>query len=293
MKNYKLVLPIATGLFLSTFAFNVFATGNHKVTICHRTDSATNPYVKITVDDDAVDGQAASHGNHADHYGEHKGPLAYSEAYAQQLKDSHIEWGDIIPPVAPYHSGQNWDTQGQTILNNGCKFVIASPSPTPTLVPTPTPSPSPSPRVSPSPTPSPSVSPSPSPKTSPSPTPSPSPSPTPSASPSPTPSASPSPSPSASPSPTPSTSPSPSPNASPSPTPTPTPTVSPSPTPTPTPTPQVASVKVLPATGLGVLGMTAIFAGGPLGLMIANYSRGRKEDNLSEFASEKHVKRNA
>lgn len=156
MKNAKVILPIVTGLFLSTFAFNVFATGNHKVTICHRTDSATNPYVRITVDDDAVDGAASTHGNHADHYGEHKGPIAYSESYAQSLKNSHIEWGDIIPPVSPYHTGLNWTAQGQAMLNSGCNYTTASP--TPSISPSPTPSykPTPSPKPSPKPSPTPS-----------------------------------------------------------------------------------------------------------------------------------------
>ena len=42
------------------------------VTICHRTNSDTNPYVQITVDESAVDGLGG--GN--DHLGAHTGPVS-------------------------------------------------------------------------------------------------------------------------------------------------------------------------------------------------------------------------
>lgn len=93
-----------------------------KVTICHRTNSVTNPYVEITVDEDAVDGQAGKSKGQPDHYGEHKGPVATSEEVAQGYKDDKIEWGDIIPPVPGYHEGLNWTEEGQAIYNNGCNF---------------------------------------------------------------------------------------------------------------------------------------------------------------------------
>lgn len=95
----------------------------HKVTICHRTNSDSNPYVQITVDESAVDGQKG-----ADHYGEHKGPI-----WNPTLKDQKIEWGDIIPPVSPYHSGQNWSSEGQAILNRGCTVQNASTTSTTTV----------------------------------------------------------------------------------------------------------------------------------------------------------------
>jgi hypothetical protein len=96
-----------------------------KVDICHRTDSATNPYVAISVDISSVDGDTGNDQGQGDHFAEHKGPLASSEAVAQNLKDNGIEWGDIIPPVAG-HQGLNWPA-GQDILENDCNFVTPTP----------------------------------------------------------------------------------------------------------------------------------------------------------------------
>lgn len=88
----------------------------NKVTICHRTNSVKNPYVEITVDASAVDGQ----GNN-DHT-QHTGPVATSEAVAQALKDAKTKWGDIIPDAADggVGAGLNWDSVGQAVFENGC-----------------------------------------------------------------------------------------------------------------------------------------------------------------------------
>lgn len=90
------------------------------VTICHRTNSNSNPYVQITVDDDAVDGKGG-----ADHYGEHQGPV-----WNATLKDQHIKWGDIIPPVSPHHEGLNWTEEGRAIYDKDC--VAGTPEEPPT-----------------------------------------------------------------------------------------------------------------------------------------------------------------
>ena len=105
--------------------------GEHKVTICHRTNSDTNPYVVITVD-------VASAGENVDgHASEHLGPV-----WDATLKDQHIEWGDIIPPYTYgdfSFAGYNWSDAGQALWNNGC--VVPTPTPTATVPVEPTPTP--------------------------------------------------------------------------------------------------------------------------------------------------------
>lgn len=76
-----------------------------KVTLCHATDSNTNPYVKITVD---------SAGAYNGHYSQHQGPI---------FPGSGGKWGDIIPTFS--FNGQsyslNWTATGQAIYNAGCQ----------------------------------------------------------------------------------------------------------------------------------------------------------------------------
>lgn len=128
-------LLLAAALVLTPVAMNqnVLAQpgNNDKVTICHRTNSVKNPYVKITVSKNAVDGQ----GGNGDHYAEHQGPVATSPAVAQQLKDNKTEWGDIIPPVPGAHNGLNWTAEGQAMYNNNCNYV--QPQQPPVTPPTP------------------------------------------------------------------------------------------------------------------------------------------------------------
>ena len=66
-----------------------YVENGHKVTICHRTGSATNPYVVNTVDVAAIDG--AGNNDHDNHNHVGNGPI-----------------GDIIPPVDGYNDGKNW-----------------------------------------------------------------------------------------------------------------------------------------------------------------------------------------
>ena len=70
----------------------------HKITICHATASASNPYVAITVDIASI-GVDSGHGR------------------------SGVNAGDIIPKfdIDGYsYAGNNWDADHQAILDNGC-----------------------------------------------------------------------------------------------------------------------------------------------------------------------------
>lgn len=116
---YKSVL-VATAVGAAVFTavatpHNTFATSGDKhdttkVTICHRTGSASNPYVKITVSSNAA------YGGHDD---EHDGPVAMNTNVAAKLKSQHVEWGDIIP-ADDTHAGKNWTAEGKAVYTNGC-----------------------------------------------------------------------------------------------------------------------------------------------------------------------------
>jgi LPXTG-motif cell wall-anchored protein len=102
-------------------AGNGVATGDDtpKITLCHATNSDTNPYVVITVDSSSVITQG--------HDG-HTGPI-----WNATLKDQKIDWGDVIPSftyvdkndATRTYPGMN--TDALVLIANECQFVTVQP----------------------------------------------------------------------------------------------------------------------------------------------------------------------
>lgn len=79
-----------------------------KITICHATNSRSNPYEKIRVNIKAVDGKGKNDHTH------HTGPV-----FSQDLEPG-MKWGDIIPKVADVTEGYNWNAAGKAIWKADC-----------------------------------------------------------------------------------------------------------------------------------------------------------------------------
>ena len=81
------------------------------MTLCHATDSYTNPYVSVTVDFNAV--VLGGHGGH-------DGPVFDPQVQGRK-------WGDIIPAFdfgpGNQYPGMNLDAVGQAILASDCTLV--------------------------------------------------------------------------------------------------------------------------------------------------------------------------
>mgnify|MGYP003439728108 FL=1 len=134
-KKIAQVLKFTTVLVVTAFSTNLlpvsyaYATNNgnensnqpdnSKVTICHRTNSVTNPYSKTPVDTSAIDGNLGNDNGQGDHYAEHLG-AAFDENTTYPTPHNGDQWGDIIPPLPGVHTGLNWTTAGQAIYNNNC-----------------------------------------------------------------------------------------------------------------------------------------------------------------------------
>ena len=111
----------------SAFAFSGSAAtaAAEKVTICHRTNSDTNPYVQIS---------PSANGVLNGHAKQHDDPFIW----APGLKASGQKWGDIIPAFGSYPGlnltnvgGFDGKTTGQEILDNGCVVPNNEPEPPP------------------------------------------------------------------------------------------------------------------------------------------------------------------
>ncbi|HTK39806.1 MAG TPA: hypothetical protein VL362_02985, partial [Patescibacteria group bacterium] len=121
------VLLPASPAFASTH--NQGGNEDHKYTICHRGDAVKNPYQSTPVDYHSI----VKHSGHDDH----DGPVATTQVVAQELKDNHQKWGDIIPaiPAEDGHAaypGQNLTAEGLAILANDCEVpsgVVDMPQP--------------------------------------------------------------------------------------------------------------------------------------------------------------------
>jgi hypothetical protein len=95
------------------------------VTICHRTNSVSNPYTMPTVDESAVDGDTGNDNGQGDHT-THTGPV-FDFNNPPPPPHNGDQWGDIIPPFDengnPRPEGAptlNWNAAGQAIFNNDC-----------------------------------------------------------------------------------------------------------------------------------------------------------------------------
>ena len=122
------VAAIASATWVASVPAASSAPGLPKVTICHRTNSVTNPYVQITVDEDAVDGNTLNDNGQGDHT-THAGPV-FDATNPPPPPHNGDQWGDIIPPFDengdPRPVGTptlNWPA-GQDIFENGCKPTV-------------------------------------------------------------------------------------------------------------------------------------------------------------------------
>src|SRR6185369_15616869 len=70
----------------------------HKVRICHRFNSVTNPYENNTVDYSSVDGGLVHDNGNGDHTN-HIGPV-FDPSNPPPAPHNGDQWGDIIPPYS-------------------------------------------------------------------------------------------------------------------------------------------------------------------------------------------------
>jgi hypothetical protein len=103
------IFAILVGIFGGSVAGATQPDPEHTITLCHRTDSYSNPYVTESVDVASPLFQG--------HDG-HDGPVFYAAI------PKGTQWGDIIPAFdfggTEVYAGKNLTTEGQAILDNDC-----------------------------------------------------------------------------------------------------------------------------------------------------------------------------
>lgn len=129
---FALTLPVGSMMLQDS----AFATKSDKITICHATNSHTNPYVVNTVNSSSITELNNPHNKNG--HGTHDGAIWYAGI-------ADHSWGDIIPafesPDGHKYAGKNWDSKGQAIYKKGCKMTTPpkeTPPSTPTKPTTPT-----------------------------------------------------------------------------------------------------------------------------------------------------------
>jgi hypothetical protein len=109
------------GLPLGALTLRAHARG-HPITICHRTDSETSPYVRETVDEASI--RLAGHELHTG--------TVWFNGHPKEPK-----WGDIIPPTDNDHdvavAALNWTAAGQALWNNRCAPMFGPPPEAPKI----------------------------------------------------------------------------------------------------------------------------------------------------------------
>lgn len=107
----------------------------HKVTICHRTNSVTNPYEVIEVDAESLEGDSPNPSDHSSHIGL---PFDFDAdpdvAYPEPRNGD--QWGDIIPAFDfgdISFVGLNWTEEGIAIHEAGCEAPPPPPETTLTV----------------------------------------------------------------------------------------------------------------------------------------------------------------
>jgi uncharacterized repeat protein (TIGR01451 family) len=115
----KLGALLGAGL-LSFVLFGTASATGQSVTICHATNSETNPYI---LESPAINANGAFAGQLAGGHNGHTGPI-----WLPGDKAAGVTWGDIIPaydyaPTSFHFDGLNWPA-GKAILDNGCKIPV-------------------------------------------------------------------------------------------------------------------------------------------------------------------------